>query len=97
MVKVEDKTTIHFYKKLIHETLVNGVMWNPFKSTILATGSRDSFVRIYNISQKDTPIKIFKGHRSSVFHLVWHPHFDHILASGSDDKSIHVWDTKTVS
>jgi len=87
---------MEFFKKLVHEATVYGVMWCPSNKHLLATACKDSFVRIYDLSKKEPVPQTLKGHTKSVFNVVWHPHFNYIIASGSDDYTIRVWDINAV-
>ncbi len=95
-MKVVDGNRIEVQKKLPHGAVVNGVMWSLFNKDILATGCSDACVRIFDLSKKDSPTLVLKGHTAKAFNVAWNPHFDYILASGSDDKTIRIWDTKSV-
>ena len=59
--------------------------------TRFASGSLDSTVRVWNISQPDSPLHIFQGHSKGVTSLAFRPN-EKQLASGSQDHSIRLWD-----
>lgn len=97
IVRIKNKSDMEFYKKLVHEATVYGVMWCPWNKNMLATGCQDTLVRLFDFSKGDVPVHTFRGHKGPVFNVLWHPHFDYILASGSDDGTVRVWDANTVS
>lgn len=66
---------------------INVLAWGP-DGNLLATGSDDNHVRIWNVNEK---VRVFKSHRhaSPVMALVWGD--KNILISASDDIVIHLW------
>lgn len=66
----------------------------PFSTqSLVATGSADRTVRIWDLRAKKTQVFVFRGHGDSVLALKW---FDggRALISGGKDKTIKIWDTR---
>ena len=66
------------------------------KSEILATGSADKAVQLWNIESDDPtkPLHILSGHTGSITTMDFSAH-GKFLASGSSDKTIRLWDVAT--
>ena len=63
--------------------------------TLLATGSADSSIRLWDIEHGACTHHL-KGHRGIVSALLFHPHIDRwTLFSGADDGDVRAWDLKT--
>ena len=69
----------------------NGVMCLQFDDTILATGSYDSLIKIWDIETGDE-IRTLSGHTSGVRCLQFD---DSKLISGSIDRTVKVWNWRT--
>jgi ribosome assembly protein 4 len=75
-----------------HSEAVLQCSFSP-NSRILATGSGDSTVRIWDIDT-ETPIHTCEGHSNWVLCLAWSPDCK-LIASGSKDCSIRLWKADT--
>merc|ERR1712224_885274 len=70
-------------------------------SKILAYGSSDNHLRIWDSREKTRNDKdcinhkTFSSHNGWVSSISWCPTSDYVLASGAYDGSIKVWDTRT--
>jgi WD40 repeat protein len=62
-------------------------------STVIATGSMDRTIRIWDIRAKKSQIFVLRGHGDSVLSLTWSEE-GRALISGSKDKMIKIWDTR---
>jgi len=73
---------------LTHGSPVYSVAWSPNSTTpILASGSGDKTVRIWNLDGSPNPA-IYTGHTDAVLAVSWSAN---LLASASKDKSIILW------
>jgi WD40 repeat protein/serine/threonine protein kinase len=72
-----------------HNSGVVAVAFSP-DSTVLATGSRDHTIKIWNVSSGEL-VRTLVGHVGAVTSLVFN-HQGTRLISGSEDKTIRVWD-----
>lgn len=65
--------------------------WHPTDLSLLASGSMDHSVEVWNAAT-GTAIVSLRGHLGAVRHLVWKQPL--VLYSGSDDQTTRVWDLK---
>lgn len=72
-----------------HTGIVDAVAFAPNRSNILASGSRDATVRLWN-AETGKCINVFRGHLGDVSCVAF-SHDGKTLASGSLDKTVHVW------
>lgn len=73
-----------------HSAEVHHVEWNPHHNNILASGSNDKTVRIWD-TETLAPLAVGKGHTDKVRALHWCTIDPTILLSGSWDGTIRVW------
>lgn len=73
--------------------------FNPFNDYVIASGSEDSKVMIWNIpeeyaenQEEVTPVLKLSGHGRKVGHVLFHPVAENVLASASTDLTIKLWD-----
>lgn len=85
---------------LVHHTdEASSLSWNPTKKDILATGSNDSTVALWNLrnyrkNKHLTPQKVIRTHTDLVNDVAFHPTHGDILGSASEDKTIHIHDIR---
>lgn len=75
-----------------HEDEVNSLAFNPFNDSILATGSVDSTVKLFDLRKLTTSLHTFASHNGAVFQVEWSPDYETILASSADDRRVMIWD-----
>lgn len=63
-------------------------------STLIATGSIDAIVRIYDPRQRLIPISELEGHCDIIKSILWTSE-GHRLVSGGSDGELRIWDTRT--
>ena len=63
--------------------------WHPTDASILASGSLDHSIQLWNTTTS-TAILSLRGHLGAVRHLVWGN--SDCMYSGSDDQTVKVWD-----
>ena len=72
-----------------HEKKVFSLGWSS-QYQLLASGSADSTVKIWNI-EKEACLATLRGHSGSVLNVVW-SRDGRRLASGAEDATIKIWD-----
>lgn len=81
-----------------HKAAVLDLDWNPFNNHLLATGSEDCYVKIWNIptggltENMTEPVQSLQGHRRKVGGVRFHPTAANVLATSSQDYSLKLWD-----
>jgi WD40 repeat protein len=67
---------------------------NAFTSSVLvATGSSDRTIRLWDLRAKKTQVFVFRGHGDNVLTVKW-AESGRALISGGKDKTIRIWDTR---
>jgi WD40 repeat protein len=79
-----------------HSGLVNCVAFNPLNGYILATGSSDKTVNIWDMRSLKGKLHALVSHEGEVNQISWHPETETILASASFDHRVRVWDLSLV-
>jgi WD40 repeat protein len=72
--------------------LQSSVSGNP-SSCLVATGSADRTVRVWDVRAKKAQVFSFRGHGDTVLVLRW-GEGGRSLVSGGKDKSVRIWDTR---
>lgn len=75
-----------------HQAEVNCLSFNPFCEYVLATGSSDKTVALWDMRNLKNKLHSFEAHQDDVLQLQWSPHNETILGSASSDRRIYVWD-----
>lgn len=71
---------------------VNCLAFNPHNEFILATGSADKTVALFDQRQLGSRLHTFEAHSEEVFQLGWSPKHSTVLASCGADRRLMVWD-----
>ena len=79
-----------------HRDAINAIAFNLAVETVVATGSADKTVAIWDLRNLKTKLHALEGHNDSVTTLEWHPFEESILASSSYDRRIMFWDLAKV-
>jgi len=79
-----------------HRGAINALSFNPAAETVLATGSADKTIAIWDLRNLKHKIHALEGHNDSVTALEWHPFEQSVLGSSSYDRRIIFWDLAKV-
>ncbi|OAF68910.1 Histone acetyltransferase type B subunit 2 [Intoshia linei] len=79
-----------------HAAEVNCISFNPFSEFILATGSADKTVALWDLRNLKVKLHSFESHRDEIFQVNWSPHNETILASSGTDRRLHIWDLSRI-
>ena len=79
-----------------HSSDINCVSFNPLNEFLLATGSTDSTVGLWDLRNMTQKLHSFEGHKGGVYQLDWAPFNETILASCSSDRRVHIWDLSRI-
>ena len=75
-----------------HRDAINALAFNPAAETILATGSADKSIGLWDLRNLKTRLHTLESHADSVTSLSWHPFEESVLASAGYDRKIIFWD-----
>lgn len=79
-----------------HTAEVNCLSFNPYSEFILATGSADKTVALWDLRNLKLKLHSFESHKDEIFQVQWSPHNETILASSGTDRRLHVWDLSKI-
>uniref|UniRef100_A0A2I2YA58 Uncharacterized protein n=1 Tax=Gorilla gorilla gorilla TaxID=9595 RepID=A0A2I2YA58_GORGO len=76
---------------------VNCLSFNPYGEFILATGSADKTVALWDLRNLKLKVHSFESHKDEIFQVQWSPHNETILASSGTDRGLNVWDLSKIA
>ncbi|GJJ72252.1 histone-binding protein RBBP4 [Entomortierella parvispora] len=79
-----------------HAAEVNCVAFSPSSEFILATGSGDRTVGLWDLRNLKNKLHSFESHQDEILQLAWSPHNETILASAGGDRRINIWDLSRI-
>jgi len=86
---------VHTVEKA-HDGYVNGLAFNPVNEFMLATGSADKTVALWDMRNLKTKMQTLSGHTDQVLNVEWAPFNESILASCSQDRRVNIWDLSRI-
>jgi histone-binding protein RBBP4 len=75
-----------------HASDVHCLAFNPHHEFILATGSLDESIALWDIRNFKYKLYSLEAHKDAIFQLQWSPHNENILASSGEDGRLYVFD-----
>lgn len=84
------------FKVKAHEDAVQCLAFHPKLETIVATGSQDKTIALWDLRNLKYKLHNLDSHKDSVMSLEWHPSNDAVLASSSYDRRILMWDVSKI-
>ena len=79
------------YSCCAHQSEVNVLSFSPFNENLVATGSSDGTVGLFDLRNLNDKVHALTGHAGEVFNVEWSPHHEAVLASSSE-RRIYLWD-----
>lgn len=79
-----------------HDEDVNSIAFNPVNEFLLATGSSDKTVALWDMRNLKCRIQTLHGHNDQVYNIEWAPFNESILASCSSDRRVAIWDLSRI-
>lgn len=93
---VNNPTKPHYVVPNAHANDINSVAFNPQNEFVLATGSSDKTIGIWDVRRLDQKLHSLEGHTDDVFTIQWAPHDEAVLASCSADRRVIMWDLSRI-
>jgi histone-binding protein RBBP4 len=84
------------WRSVAHADAVNSIAFHPEFDSLLATGSADKSIGIWDLRNFEKPLHSLQAHKGDVMSLQWHPQDASILASSGNDRRILLWDTSKI-
>ncbi len=75
---------------------MNCVGFSPFDDFLVATGSADKTVCIWDTRNLKSKLHTLVGHGDEVLQVQWAPFAEGLLASGGKDRRVNVWDLSRI-
>lgn len=85
-----------YSKSPAHADAVNCLAFHPKFEMLLATGSADKSIGIWDLRNFDKQLHTLESHRGDVIGLQWHPQDSAILASSGYDRRVNMWDLSKI-
>lgn len=79
-----------------HSDAINAIAFSPAAESVVATGSADHTIGIWDLRNLKYKLHSLQGHNESVTTLEWHPFETAILGSSSYDRRVIFWDLSRV-
>ncbi|XP_051147214.1 WD-40 repeat-containing protein MSI1-like isoform X2 [Andrographis paniculata] len=79
-----------------HQSEVNSLAFNPFNEWVVATGSTDKTVKLFDLRKISMALHTLNSHKREVFQVGWHPKNETILASCCLGRRMMVWDLSRI-
>ena len=79
-----------------HSADINCLSFNKSDPFLLATGSSDSTVKLWDMRNMKDALHVLEGHQQDVYQLNWAPFNETILGSCGADRRVHVWDISRI-
>uniref|UniRef100_A0A452FUP8 Histone-binding protein RBBP4-like N-terminal domain-containing protein n=1 Tax=Capra hircus TaxID=9925 RepID=A0A452FUP8_CAPHI len=79
-----------------HTAEVNCLSFSPYSEFILATGSANKTVALWDLRNLKLKLHSFESHKDEIFQVQWSPHNETILASRGTDRRLNVWDLSKI-
>ncbi|GAA0173884.1 hypothetical protein LIER_27394 [Lithospermum erythrorhizon] len=79
-----------------HEGEVQCLDFNPFNEWIVATGSSDKTVKLFDLRKFTNAVHTLQFHKDDVFKVGWSPKNETILASSCHGRQLLVWDVSRI-
>jgi histone-binding protein RBBP4 len=70
--------------------------FNPFNETLLATGSADKTIALFDVRNTKQRLHTFEHHTEEIFQIGWSPKSETILASCGADRRMMIWDLSKI-
>ena len=77
-----------------HVDAVMCIAWNPAQRNLVATGSADTTIKLWDLNRPETAVAHYTHHKNKVQALAWNPQQPTVLLSGGYDQKACVFDSR---
>lgn len=95
--KISQQVSSEGLRKGSHEDAVIALSWNKLHHQVIASGSADKTIKLWDITKSSTHecnASTFTHHRDKVQCVEWHPKEGTLLATGSFDRTVALLDAR---
>jgi len=75
-----------------HQFEVLTADWCKYNDCVIATGSVDKSIKVWDVRQPQNELAVLRGHSYAVRRVVFSPHAETVLASCAYDMTVRLWD-----
>ncbi|KAF2403014.1 WD40 repeat-like protein [Trichodelitschia bisporula] len=96
---IDDRQAQHktaLFKKEAHQDAINCLAFHPSWNPVVATGSADKTVALWDLRALDKVLHTIDVHKDVVIKVGWHPQSAAILTSAGNDRRINVYDLSRI-
>ncbi|KAL7463396.1 hypothetical protein ACHAXS_003771 [Conticribra weissflogii] len=79
-----------------HKGDVNSLAFHPTNEFLMASGSADKMVKLWDMRNLKSPLQTLEGHTDQVYSIQWSPFHESILGSCSADRRVAIWDLSRI-
>lgn len=79
-----------------HRAEVNCLAFNPYTEYLLASGSADKTIALWDMRNLKAKVHSFESHVEQILSVAWAPFNETVLASCSEDRRVNIWDLSRI-
>jgi ribosome assembly protein RRB1 len=81
-----------------HTSSVEDIQWSPTESTVFASCSADTSLRVWDVRVKErkSVLAVERAHESDINVLSWNTSTTYLMVTGGDEGGLKVWDLRNM-